>query len=148
MSTTTQYQVTERILNLAQSHQLVNQVRYGFLSDIDINFEPNPITFYLIPDSATYPRENIIRYRFIMYAWDVLLPDESNLKDIISDTTMVLNDIYTKLIYNTSPDSWVVIAGGSYQYYKEKLKDVVAGAALTIDVETFADNCTQNLPFN
>jgi hypothetical protein len=51
MSTTTQYQVTDRILNLAESHQLVNQVRYGFLSDIDINFEVNPITFYLIPGS-------------------------------------------------------------------------------------------------
>jgi hypothetical protein len=148
MSTTTQYQVTDRILTLAQNHQLVNQVRYGFLSDIDINFQPNPITFYLIPDSATYPRENIIRYRFIMYAWDVLLPDDSNLQAIISDTTSVLNDIYTKLIYNSQPDSWVVIAGGSYRYFKESLKDVVAGAALTIDVETFADNCTQNLPFN
>lgn len=148
MSTTTQYQVTDRILNLAESHQLVNQVRLGFLSDIDLDFVVNPITFYLIPDSASYPRENIIRYRYIMYAWDTLLPDEANLKDIISDTTSVLNDIYTKLIYNTEPNSWVVTSGGSYRYFKEKLKDMVAGAALTIDVETYADPCTTNLPFN
>lgn len=148
MSTTTQYQVTDRILNLAENHQLVNQVRFGFLSDIDVNFEVNPITFYLIPDGASYPRENIIRYRFIMYAWDTLLPDEANLKDIVSDTTSVLNDIYTKLIYNTEPNSWVVTSGGSYRYFKEKLKDMVAGAALTIDVETYADPCTTNLPFN
>jgi hypothetical protein len=118
------------------------------LSDIDVNFEVNPITFYLIPDSASYPTDNKIRYRFILYAWDLLLPDESNLQDIISDTTSVLNDIYTKLIYNGTPDNWVVTSGGSYRYFKEKLKDMVAGAALTIDVETFADPCTTNLPFN
>ncbi len=147
MSTTTQYTVTNRILTLAQNHQLINQVRFGFLSDIDINFVVDPITFYLIPDGATYPTENKIRYRFIMYAWDTLLPDESNLQDVISDTTMVLNDIYTKLIYNVS-ESWVVQGGGSYRFFKDKLKDNVAGSALTIEVDTFADPCSVNLPFN
>lgn len=147
MSTTTQYTVTQRILDLAQNHQLVNQVRYGFLSDIDINFVVTPITFYLIPDGASYPGVNKIRYRYILYAWDTLLPDESNLKDIISDTTMVLNDIYTKLIYNVS-DSWVVQGGGTYRFFKDKLKDNVAGSALTIEVDTPADPCSIYLPFN
>ena len=144
-----QLQIVNRIQELADAHKMVNQFRYGFLTDIDDLPEFTPPTIYLVPEGATYPSQGKINYSFSLVCFDLLLPDKSNLKYVLSDTQGILNDIYTKLLYQGgNPESWQITGLGTYVPFQERLKDYVAGNTLTITISAFMEMCSTNLPFD
>jgi len=142
----TLYKVITRLQELATSHKLVNEVRTGFMDDIDLDYELNGVEIYIIPQDATYPRENVIQYNVIIHAMDSLLPDKSNLLYVVSDCQSILNDIYVAMQYEQD-GAWA-LTSGSYRFYKDKLKDLMAGAELTFGILSYNSPCSTNLPLN
>ena len=145
---TTQLQITDRLINTCQSHKMVNQVLYGFLTDIDDLPDFDPPTIYIIPGVASVPREGVFQYNYQILCMDMLLPDKSNFRDVISDTQGILMDIYSKLLYIDGNDTWSVQTGSSFTPWQERFKDYMAGSTLNLNILTFQDNCLPNLPFN
>ena len=144
-----QLQIVNRIQALAESHKMVEEFRYGFLTDIDDLPDYTTPTVYLVPEGANYPSQGKINYTFSLVCFDMLLPDKSNLKYVLSDTMGILNDIYTRLLYQAgNPESWEVVGVGTYTPFQEQLKDYVAGNTLTLTISAFMEMCSTDLPFN
>ena len=144
-----QLAIVNRIEQLALNQKMVNQFRYGFLTDMDDLPEFTPPVVYLVPDTASYPSQGKINYTFQLICFDLLLPDKSNLKFVLSDTMSILNDIYTRLLYDEgNPESWEIIGQGIYTPFQEQLKDYVAGNTLTLTISAFMEMCREGLPFN
>lgn len=144
-----QLKIVNRIKALAEDNKMVEEFRYGFLTDIDDLPEFLSPTVYLVPNGGSYPSQGKINFSFNLVCFDLLLPDKSNLADVISDTLGILNDIYTELLYDDGdPESWTIISGSSFTPFQEQLKDYVAGNTLTITVSAFMNQCRPNLPFN
>ena len=143
---TTQLQIKNRIETLAQSHKMVNEVKYGFLTDIDDLPDFTPVTIYIVPGQTTSPRDGIIRFSFSLVCFDLLKDDKSNLAEVISDTQTILLDIYSALMYEVE-QSWTPQSGISITPFQERLKDYTAGGTLEIFIDTFQSNCLTEKPF-
>lgn len=144
-----QLKIVNRIKALAEDNKMVEEFRYGFLTDIDDLPDFISPTVYLVPNGGSYPSQGKINFSFNLVCFDLLLPDKSNLADVISDTLGILNDIYTELLYDDGdPESWTIISGSTFTPFQEQLKDYVAGNTLTITVSAFMNQCRPNLPFN
>src|SRR6056297_3129405 len=113
MSITTQLQVVNRIRDLAQSHKMVSDVRYGFLGDVDDLPSFDPVLVYIIPQPVSVPRDGIWRMSFNLIAMDKLMPDKENFEGVISDCMGILMDIYSALLYNdgSAVESWSIQTG-------------------------------------
>ncbi len=146
MPITTQLQIVNRLKNLASSHKMVSDVRYGFLTDIDDLPDFTPPTVYIIPAQVSVPRDGIWAYQFQIVCFDMLLPDKSNFEDVISDCTGILIDMYSSLLYYNN-ESWAPQAGTLILPFQERLKDYCAGATMTITINIFQENCLEDLPF-
>ena len=143
-----QLKIVNRIEALAEAHKKVQEFRYGFLTDMDDLPDYTTPVVYLVPEGASYPSTGKINYNFSLVCFDMLLPDKSNLKYVISDTQGILNDIYTRLLYQSgNPESWEVQGTGTYTPFQEQLKDYVAGNTLTLTISAFMEMCSENLPF-
>lgn len=144
-----QLQIVNRIEALALAHKMVQEFRYGFITDMDDLPDYTTPTVYLVPEGAIYPSTGKINYTFSLVCFDMLLPDKSNLKFVISDTQGILNDIYTRLLYQSgNPEGWALTGVGTYTPFQEKLKDYVAGNTLTLTISAFMEMCSENLPFD
>jgi len=150
MSITTQLQVVNRIRDLAQSHKMVSDVRYGFLGDVDDLPDFDPPVVYIIPQTISVPRDGIWRMSFAILAMDKLLQDQSNLDDVLSDCSGILMDIYSALLYNdgTAVESWSVQTGTQITLFHERFTEYMGGANMVINIDIFQDNCRADLPFN
>lgn len=143
-----QLKIVNRIKAIAEANLMVEEFRYGFLTDIDDLPDFLSPTVYLVPNGGSYPSQGKINFSFNLVCFDLLLPDKSNLADVISDTLGILNDIYTELLYDDGdPESWTIIAGSSFTPFQEQLKDYVAGNTLTLTISAFMNQCRTNLPF-
>jgi hypothetical protein len=144
-----QLKIVNRIQAIAESNFMVEEFRYGFLTDIDDLPDFISPTVYLVPNGGNYPSQGKINFSFNLVCFDLLLPDKSNLADVISDTLGILNDIYTELLYDDGdPENWTIISGSSFTPFQEQLKDYVAGNTLTLTISAFMNQCRTNLPFN
>ena len=143
-----QLKIVNRIKAIAEANIMVEEFRYGFLTDIDDLPDFISPTVYLVPNGGSYPSQGKINFSFNLVCFDLLLPDKSNLADVISDTLGILNDIYTELLYDDGdPENWTIIAGSSFTPFQEQLKDYVAGNTLTLTISAFMNQCRTNLPF-
>jgi hypothetical protein len=142
----TQLQIKTRIQDLCQSHKMVNETHYGFLTDIDDLPQFVPVTIYIVPGPTTSPRDGIIRYKFSLVCFDLLKDDKSNLDTVLSDTQTILLDIFSALMY-LDQESWTAQSGITITPFQERLKDYTAGNTLDIFIDTFQSNCLSPKPF-
>lgn len=149
MALVTQLQLVERLEALGNAHKMINDVRYGFLTDLEDLPDFSPTVLYIIPQTITVPRENIFRFSFNLLCFDLLEPDKSNFDYVISDTAGILFDIYSKLLYieDETEANWGIQTGTTITPFQERFKDYVAGNTMTIYVDVFQSNCTSDLPF-
>jgi len=145
---TTQKQITDRLISTAESHKMVSQVKYGFLTDADDLPEITPPTIYIVPGLTTVPREGVFQLNYQLICMDLLLPDKSNLANVLSDCHGILIDIYSKLLYIDSNDSWGIQTGTTITPFQERFKDYCGGYTMSINITTFQSNCIEPLPFD
>lgn len=142
-----QLKIVNRIKAIAEANLMVEEFRYGFLTDIDDLPDFLSPTVYLVPNGGSYPSQGKINFSFNLVCFDLLLPNKSNLADVISDTLGILNDIYTELLYDDGdPENWTIISGSTFTPFQEQLKDYVAGNTLTLTISAFMNQCRTNLP--
>jgi len=144
---TTQLAAKKRIEDLCKSHKMVNEVRYGFLTDVDDLPQFTPVTIYIVPGDTSSPRDGIIRYKFSLVCFDLLKDDKSNLETVLSDTNTILLDIYSALMYINDDFLWTEQNGMTMQCFQERLKDYTAGNTLNLNLDCFQSNCLSPKPF-
>ena len=140
--------IVDRIRDLATSHKMVNDVRYGFLTDIENLPDFDGVVVYIVPQPVSVPRDNIFRFSFNLVCMDELLTDKSNFEEIITDTNGILIDIFSALLYNDSIGSWLNPTSSLITPFQERFTAFMAGNSMTIAVDIFQSNCLEAKPFN
>lgn len=90
-------QIFNIIEGYANDHSSINTIVFGAQSDLD-NSDSNGIVLWYDVDTGNTDGTQL-NYTFNLYFLDVLNPDNSNLKDVLSDTLQVALDICSK-VYN------------------------------------------------
>jgi hypothetical protein len=123
-------QIVKQITNYANQHAQINSVVFGEfynkLSDEDIVYTA---FFFNISQSEILERQ--IRYTFEVYILDRQL-QETNGLEVLSDTTLIAQDIVSLLRNNSNP--WIIGTNIPINYFVEYDPDYVAGVSFNLDI--------------
>jgi hypothetical protein len=141
----TLFEVIKRLETFCNSHLQVQKFGADFLEQLP-NFatqdEKYPIVFVNIPNSATVG-ENLNTYSLDIYCLDIIQKDRDNIITILSDTQLILNDIYLDL--QTGTDWTIDVTSASMTPLNNDLLDYAAGFVMTLDIEV-ETYCVTDLP--
>lgn len=141
----TLFEVIKRLETFCNSHLQVQKFGADFLEQLP-NFatqdEKYPIVFVNIPNSATVG-ENLNTYSLDVYCLDIIQKDRDNIITILSDTQLILNDIYLDL--QTGTDWTIDVTAASMTPLNNDLLDYAAGFVMTLDIEV-ETYCVTDLP--
>lgn len=107
--------------------------------------EQYPI-LYVVPTS-TIPLENTTNYNVTIYCWDIIQKDRANINTILSDTNLILCDLYKYFTDGNSPDYISILNTQTLTPMNNALLDYCAGwqMNITFEVDTYT-HC--EIPFN
>jgi len=140
----TYFEIIQRLETFCNSHLQVQKFGADFLEQIG-NFatqdEKYPIVF-ASPVSAT-TGDALNNFTIEVRCFDIIQKDRDNIINILSDTQLILNDIYLDL--NTSTDWTIDVLSSSLSPLNNDLLDYAAGwvMTLTLEVETY---CETDIP--
>jgi len=141
----TLFEVIKRLETFCDSHLQVQKFGADFLEQLP-NFatqdEKYPIVFVNIPNSATVG-ENLNTYSLDIYCLDIIQKDRDNIITILSDTQLILNDIYLDL--QTGTDWTIDVTAASMTPLNNDLLDYAAGFVMTLDIEV-ETYCVTDIP--
>jgi hypothetical protein len=141
----TLFEVIKRLETFCNSHLQVQKFGADFLEQLP-NFatqdEKYPIVFVNIPNSATVG-ENLNTYSLDIYCLDIIQKDRDNIITILSDTQLILNDIYLDL--QTGTDWTIDVTAASMTPLNNDLLDYAAGFVMTLDIEV-ETYCVTDIP--
>jgi len=141
----TLFEVIKRLETFCNSHLQVQKFGADFLEQLP-NFatqdEKYPIVFVNIPNSATVG-ENLNTYSLDVYCLDIIQKDRDNIITILSDTQLILNDIYLDL--QTGTDWTIDVTAASMTPLNNDLLDYAAGFVMTLDIEV-ETYCVTDIP--
>ena len=141
----TLFEVIKRLETFCDSHLQVKKFGADFLEQLG-NFatqdEKYPIVFVNVPNSTTLG-ENLNTFSLEIYCLDIIQKDRDNIITILSDTQLILNDIYLEL--QTGTDLTIDVTGASLTPLNNDLLDYVAGWVMTLDIEV-ETYCVTDIP--
>jgi len=141
----TLFEVIKRLETFCDSHLQVKKFGADFLEQLG-NFatqdEKYPIVFVNVPNSTTLG-ENLNTFSLEVYCLDIIQKDRDNIITILSDTQLILNDIYLEL--QTGTDLTIDVTNASLTPLNNDLLDYVAGWVMTLDIEV-GTYCVTDIP--
>ena len=141
----TLFEVIKRLETFCDSHLQVQKFGADFLEQLP-NFatqdEKYPVVFVNIPNSASLG-ENLNTFSLEVYCLDIIQKDRDNIITILSDTQLILNDIYLEL--QTGTDLTIDVTGATLTPLNNDLLDYAAGWVMTLDIEV-ETYCVTDLP--
>lgn len=141
----TLFEIIKRLETFCDSHLQVKKFGADFQEQMP-NFatqdEKYPIVFVNIPTSASLT-ENLNTFSLEVYCLDIIQKDRDNIITILSDTQLILNDIYLDL--QTGTDWSIDVTNATLAPLNNDLLDYAAGWVMTLDleVETY---CVTDIP--
>ena len=141
----TYFEIIKRLETFCNSHLQVKKFGADFLEQIG-NFatqdEKYPVVFVDVPTSVSLT-ENLNTFSVDVYCLDIIQKDRDNIITILSDTQLILNDVYLNL--QTGTDWSIDVTSATLAPLNNDLLDYAAGWVMTIDleVETY---CETDIP--
>jgi hypothetical protein len=146
-------EIINRIRTVVEDHRILQDFGYGQLSDLKTQSQLGPEEqgvdypyLFLLPQ--THQRQgSVMNYTFNMIVMDVARDEEGDQYDnyitIQSDCQQYIDDVLSQLYYFYSDQPEVTLTGISYNPFKEKYQDELAGmtATITVQVPTPLNNC-------
>ena len=151
-------EIINRIRTVAQSHLMIKDFGYGELSDIKTQAQLGPSGniddgkeadypyMFLLQSNATR-NDPVVNYNFSMIMMDMARGEEGDTYDnyltIQSQCQQYIDDVLANLYYFYRDQPMVQLTGITYQPFKEKYQDEVAGmtANFTIQVPNGLNQC-------
>ena len=151
-------EIINRIRTVAQNHLMIKDFGYGELSDIktqaqfgaDGSIDPNSQADYpymFLVQSNAVRNEPVMSYNFSMIMMDMARGEEGDVYDnyltIQSQCQQYIDDVLANLYYFYRDQPMVQLTGITYQPFKEKYQDEVAGMTVnfTFEVPSGLNEC-------
>lgn len=140
----TYFEIIKKLETFCNSHLQVKKFGADFeeqLPNFATQDEKYPIVF-VSPVSASQT-DNLNTFSIEVRCLDIIQKDRANIINIMSDTQLILNDIYLNL--NTGTDWSIDVVGNSLTPLNNDLLDYAAGWVMSLDleVETY---CETDIP--
>jgi len=138
-------QIVKTITTFASNHEQIKFVYFGDVWERLSNGEVTyPAMFFTLTDAQILAKQ--IQYNFSIYVMDRMLMEETNETEVLSDMTLVGQDMVANLrdhIYN-----WVVSDNMPITFYTESDPDYLAGVKIDFSLTLSSLNDTCQIPTN
>jgi hypothetical protein len=138
-------QIVKQITEFGNNHEQIKFVYFGDVWERLSNGEVTyPAMFFNLNDAQILAKQ--IQYNFSIYLMDRMLMEETNETEVLSDMTLVGQDMVANLrnhIYN-----WVVGDNMSVTFYTESDPDYLAGIKIDFSLTLSSLNDTCQIPTN
>ncbi|CAB4121791.1 hypothetical protein UFOVP19_6 [uncultured Caudovirales phage] len=133
-------QIVKQITTFGNNHPQINFVYFGDVWERLSNGEVTyPAMFFTLGDAQILQKQ--IQYNFSIYVMDRMLMEETNETDVLSDMTLIGQDIVAKL---RSPEyNWITGENIQITFYTESDPDYLAGVKMdfTLTLSSLNDTC-------
>jgi hypothetical protein len=138
-------QIVKQISAFGNNHEQIKFVYFGDVWERLSNGEVTyPAMFFNLNDAQILAKQ--IQYNFSIYVMDRMLMEETNETEVLSDMTLVGQDMVASLrdhIYN-----WVVSDNMSVTFFTESDPDYLAGLKIDFSLTLSSLNDTCQIPTN
>ena len=138
-------QIVKQITAFGNNHEQIKFVYFGDVWERLSNGEViYPAMFFNLNDAQILAKQ--IQYNFSIYVMDRMLMEETNETEVLSDMTLVGQDMVASLrdhIYN-----WIVSDNMSVTFYTESDPDYLAGVKIDFSLTLSSLNDTCQIPTN
>jgi len=138
-------QIVKQITAFGNNHEQIKFVYFGDVWERLSNGEVTyPAMFFNLNDAQILAKQ--IQYNFSIYVMDRMLMEETNETEVLSDMTLVGQDMVANLrdhIY-----SWVVSDNMPVTFYTESDPDYLAGVKIDFSLTLSSLNDTCQIPTN
>ena len=138
-------QIVKQITEFGNNHEQIKFVYFGDVWERLSNGEVTyPAMFFNLNDAQILAKQ--IQYNFSIYCMDRMLMEETNETEVLSDMTLVGQDMVASLrdhIYN-----WVVSDNMSVTFFTESDPDYLAGLKIDFSLTLSSLNDTCQIPTN
>ena len=138
-------QIVKQITAFGSNHEQIKFVYFGDVWERLSNGEVTyPAMFFNLNDAQILAKQ--IQYNFSIYVMDRMLMEETNETEVLSDMTLVGQDMVASLrdhIYN-----WIVSDNMSVTFYTESDPDYLAGLKIDFSLTLSSLNDTCQIPTN
>lgn len=138
-------QIVKQITEFGNNHEQIKFVYFGDVWERLSNGEVTyPAMFFNLNDAQILAKQ--IQYNFSIYVMDRMLMEETNETEVLSDMTLVGQDMVASLrdhIYN-----WLVSDNMSVTFFTESDPDYLAGLKIDFSLTLSSLNDTCQIPTN
>jgi hypothetical protein len=138
-------QIVKQITEFGNNHEQIKFVYFGDVWERLSNGEVTyPAMFFNLNDAQILAKQ--IQYNFSIYVMDRMLMEETNETEVLSDMTLVGQDMVASLrdhIYE-----WIVSDNMSVTFYTESDPDYLAGIKIDFSLTLSSLNDTCQIPTN
>jgi len=131
-------QIVEAFENIVKAHKQLGTGHFFFGDPTDWQALQDlvmpQILLQPIPSQGT---KDSFKYKFRLFYLDIIEADNSNLRDVYSDSLLVLNDILNLLNYGTLAYDIVLNLALTYNPFSEKFDDLTAGHWVEIEIAAY-----------
>jgi len=138
-------QIVNKLQEIQEEHAQLNDFRFGDPFEYGAN---NPIEYpflgaALVPGSLEKRKQNI---KLLLFVADLVNKDESNETEVLSDTQLILLDIYAQLWEYLEENSIELAANATLSDFTERWDDEVSGWQTEITISQFYSRDTCQVP--
>ncbi|NBU82024.1 MAG: hypothetical protein EBS55_10295 [Flavobacteriaceae bacterium] len=138
-------QIVKQITEFGNNHEQIKFVYFGDVWERLSNGEVTyPAMFFSLIDAQILAKQ--IQYNFSIYVMDRMLMEETNETEVLSDMTLIGQDMVAKLrdnIYN-----WIAGDNMTLSFYTESDPDYLAGVKIDFSLTLSSLNNTCQIPTN
>ena len=125
-------QIVKQITTLGNDHEQINFVYFGDVWERLSNGEVTYPAMFFTLTGANILAKNI-EYQFSLYFMDRMLIEETNETEVLSDMTLVGQDIVAQLRYPKAV--WTIGDNAPITFYTESDPDYLAGVKIDITLQ-------------
>jgi hypothetical protein len=138
-------QIVKQITAFGDNHEQIKFVYFGDVWERLSNGEVTyPAMFFSLIDAQILAKQ--IQYNFSIYVMDRMLMEETNETEVLSDMTLIGQDMVAKLrdhVYN-----WIASDNMTLSFYTESDPDYLAGVKIDFSLTLSSLNDTCQIPTN
>jgi hypothetical protein len=138
-------QIVKQITTFGNNHEQIKFVYFGDVWERLSNGEVTyPAMFFSLIDAQILAKQ--IQYNFSIYVMDRMLMEETNETEVLSDMTLIGQDMVAKL---RSPEyNWTASDNMTVSFYTESDPDYLAGVKIDFALTLSSLNDTCQIPEN
>jgi len=146
--------IVDQFKDICEAHKQLNSFTNGDIFEVDLSNEMDFAKAHLVEQSATINNRDFV-FTFDLLVMDLVSADGSNETDVLSDTFLILSDVYREFKNGLGrlsanqiivSDQFVVSDSISCEPFTDRFENLLAGWKGSISIRVPSNNNACNTP--